>query len=343
MPNTTVLSGARANSSIDKLLARLTENNKQMVAWSDRQGDTGIGAWAIPALARVEGIAKCPAPSDSGGVLSMPLLVIRNWAELFENNRTRELKKLDWLPLPNDLSSDGYTELITHKRGPSHFAVWIVLLQLASRCEPRGFLLRSNGLAHDFGSISRVTRIPVKLIEEAVQRLLDIGWLETKELSGEISHPAAAKPQEPDASRARVPEGKERREENAPTYAQPDAEACGLPVDRLFDAAEVFLRMWARHPKRSDRILAEQVFTQLLAEFPVDPAGRARQIEQGHATWCASDDWQREGGRFAPKLVNFLRSGDWAEVPRGANALEDGIRSADEVLRERSAHVEIDT
>lgn len=120
------------------------------------------------------------------------------------------------------------------------------------------------------------------------------------------------------------------------------ASASALPTGACaqFDAPTVFSRIWQRHPKHSDRIPAEQMFAQLIGEYPVDPADRARQIEQGHAAWCASDDWQREGGRFAPKLVNFLRSGDWAEDPRSANVFQDGIRSADEVLRERSAHAE---
>lgn len=227
----------------------------------------------------------------------MPLLVIRDWTDLFENNRTRELKKLDWLPLPNDLSSDGYTELITHRRGPSHFAVWIVLLQMASRCEPRGFLIRSNRVAHDFASISRVTRMPVKLIAEAVERLLAIGWLETKELSDEISHPAAPKPQETDASRARVPEGKERREGVAPTCAHPTAEECGLPVDQFFE------ERYALHPKKGHRTAAEQ----RMSDVPgIATAGEQAEFVRVHNAWISSEEWRWKNGAKAPHFDEWI-------------------------------------
>jgi hypothetical protein len=38
---------------------------------------------------------------------------IVDWDELFENSRTRQMKKMTWVPLPNKHDGDGYTELMT--------------------------------------------------------------------------------------------------------------------------------------------------------------------------------------------------------------------------------------
>lgn len=86
-----------------------------------------------------------------------------------------------WVPVQNKMDSDGYTDLITHENGPAHFAVWIILLQLASRSQVRGTLLRDGGKPHDLESISRVSRIPSNIIGEAIPRLTSISWLELQD------------------------------------------------------------------------------------------------------------------------------------------------------------------
>lgn len=124
---------------------------------------------------------------------------IAGWADRFENNRTREMKSMAWLPLPNQLDGDGYTELLDHDNGAAHYAAWVCLLAIASRCDPRGTLLRDcrtlprdaavtpqEGAEHELGqrrphdarSLSRMSRIPVEVYEEAIPRLIAIGWLE---------------------------------------------------------------------------------------------------------------------------------------------------------------------
>lgn len=104
---------------------------------------------------------------------------IVGWDKHFENNRTRELKKLDWVPIPNKHDGDGYTMLIEHPHGVSHFGVWCLIVQVASKCHPRGTLARDNGEGHDAASLSRMLRVPPQVIGAALARLLDpVGWLE---------------------------------------------------------------------------------------------------------------------------------------------------------------------
>jgi len=104
---------------------------------------------------------------------------IKDWDKHFENNRTRELKRLLWVPFPNKQDGDGYTELIMQKDGAAYFGSWCAICQVASKCDPRGTLLRDSKKPHDLTSLSRITRIPIKVLRPAIERLLNIGWLES--------------------------------------------------------------------------------------------------------------------------------------------------------------------
>lgn len=131
---------------------------------------------------------------------------IVDWGKHYENYRTRELKALSWVPLPNKHDGDGYTELVNHPNGAAHFGAWCALVQLASRCHNgdtsvvstekhrfnakydstdhpfgRGILLRENGEGHDERSLERITRIPSEVWKEALPRLLSIGWIKNYE------------------------------------------------------------------------------------------------------------------------------------------------------------------
>lgn len=124
----------------------------------------------------------------------MKLYKIRDWNEKYENNRTRELKKLDWLPIPNKQDGDGYTLVMEHKDGAAIFGAWIACAQIASRCEPRGTLLRDGKKPHDSASISRMSRIPVKIIEAMLELVSspDVNWLEINEITTECDNPASS-------------------------------------------------------------------------------------------------------------------------------------------------------
>lgn len=146
---------------------------------------------------------------------------IRDWQSRFENNRTRELKYLEWVKFPNpmlDGGGDTYADLMNHPNGAAHFGFWVACVFLASRSQVRGTLLRDSGAPHCRSSIALTCRIPAPLCEEAAGRLVELGWLEelpytkqtTYEHAGKSPHPAgiphepATIPQEPAASRARA-------------------------------------------------------------------------------------------------------------------------------------------
>lgn len=105
---------------------------------------------------------------------------IKDWAQNFENNRTRDMKQMAWLPLPVKLSGSGYVALMEHKNGPAIFGVWIALLELASQSTRRGELSRGNGAPLDEKLIATAIRMKEKLVREALLVLCseEIGWIE---------------------------------------------------------------------------------------------------------------------------------------------------------------------
>lgn len=131
------------------------------------------------------------------------LLRVRDWDSLYENNRTRSLKKLGWVPVPNRHDGDGYSQLVEHPAGAAHFGAWSVIIQVASRCDPRGTLIRDNGAPHTAASIARMTRISAEVFDAALPRLVEIGWLEAVENTAISKHPSAGIPHD-DAPQART-------------------------------------------------------------------------------------------------------------------------------------------
>lgn len=129
----------------------------------------------------------------------MNLYAIRDWDTIYENNRTRELKTLAWVPIPNNHDSDGYTLLLSHKNGAALFGAWIACVQVASRCDPRGTLLRRSGIPHDAASLSRITRIEQAVIEQMLSIAdRELKWLVCNDLRVDAGIPqeGATIPQE---------------------------------------------------------------------------------------------------------------------------------------------------
>jgi hypothetical protein len=129
------------------------------------------------------------------------LIRVRDWDRLYENNRSRDMKRTNWFPAPNDLSADSYVELVSHEDGAAHFGVWIALLMVASRAKPRGSLVWEDGRPHTEESLARLTRLPEVIVSTAIERLLAIGLLESggdksRRKSKLTPHPSAGIPQD---------------------------------------------------------------------------------------------------------------------------------------------------
>jgi hypothetical protein len=149
----------------------------------------------------------------------IPLLRIRGWDELHENNRTREIARLAYVLVQNDLADDDYISLTDHPEGAAHLGGWMAIRMVASRVPRpyRGYLRRNDGRAHDARSLALATRLPIQLFEILIPRLLNIGLLEDatakpRKSKSLPSHHGAAKPQE---GAAKPQEGAAKPQEGA--------------------------------------------------------------------------------------------------------------------------------
>lgn len=192
----------------------------------------------------------------------MQVYRITNWNEHFENNRTRELKVLSWIPVPNKQDGDGYTELMDHKNGVAHFGCWHAILQVASKCDPRGTLLRDGKRAHDLASLSRITRISTSILKAAIERLLIIGWLEV------YDNPAL--PCDNPAIECRPPEGKEGKGKKGREDAVFD-----IPLELNTPEFKKAWEDWIQHRKEIKKALTVQSVKMQMGDFVKWGAPRA--------------------------------------------------------------------
>jgi hypothetical protein len=177
------------------------------------------------------------------------MIEIVDWDKYYENNRTRELKQMQWVPMPNHHDGDGYTALLDHPNGTAHFGAWCALIQVASRCgnpaggcgntAGRGILMRKGGEAHDPASLARITRIPETIWLEVLPRLVNIGWIKGYEIPQEGAGSSAESRTQVRPSRAQGEwNGMERKNGKKRRIESPAADAAIVKTDPLYHGIE---------------------------------------------------------------------------------------------------------
>lgn len=272
----------------------------------------------------------------------MRLYRITDWDRHFENNRTREIRVMQWLPVPNKQDGDGYTELLDHPDGAAHFGAWVALLQVASKCDPRGTLLRdARGSAappHDALSLSRMTRIPISVIDAAIARLIDIGWIELIERDlADTPHLHAVLPQRPAADGKAKPQrhavlshegaafqnGREwkGREQNVQRAREARTPSPGAPGTQERDVEREFEQLIATYPRKTHVPQAQRAYLRALPELP--PLERLLETVRA---WSTTPEWREQGGRFTPRLDSWLDRRGWNEPVPVARPTFGGIQ-----------------
>lgn len=114
----------------------------------------------------------------------MTLYKIRGWSGFYENCASRKLKKLDWVAICNKPDGENFAKIVAHPEGAVIFAGFITLLQLASRCCPRGTLIKSDNSPHTPISMAFKCRCPVEWFTVSLPFLVDnTDWLEIEEVN----------------------------------------------------------------------------------------------------------------------------------------------------------------
>lgn len=248
---------------------------------------------------------------------------IANWAGIYENNRTRELKHMDWVPIPNKMDGDGYTELVSHPDGAAHLGAWLAIVEVASKCDPRGTLLREGGKPHDSSSLARMSRLPQHVFESVIPRAIHIGWLTSEVVASSmdtaIPHKGAGMPQEGAAKSQASDYGTERNgtEEKPPNplAGEPSPETAKGPhgADADPPGFEVFWQEWPVHRRKANRAGCCRRWKR--GELEAD----AEQVLAGLRRWKVSPDWQKDGGAYIPAPLVWLNQERW-KVPAEAFA-----------------------
>ncbi len=104
-------------------------------------------------------------------------LAVTDWEENFENSRSRVMKTARWVSMPNRHDGLRYSRMVKHKDGAELFAAWILIVEVASKCERRGVLAHSDGSPMTADDLAEITRAPVKWFLKAIPYLLGIRWL----------------------------------------------------------------------------------------------------------------------------------------------------------------------
>ena len=170
---------------------------------------------------------------------------IHGWSEVFEKNRTRELKTMIWVAMPTKHDSDGFTELMDHVNGTAHYGAWCLMVQVAAKSRPRGTLMRDCGTSHNPESLSRLTRAPASVFKAAIPRLVSIGWLEVYDNPAGIPQASRRHPAPSCGLPAATGEestGEEKREQN-----KKGADAPVLPDVLDTDAFRAAWGEWVKH------------------------------------------------------------------------------------------------
>ena len=235
-----------------------------------------------------------------------PTYRIRDWSEHFENNRTRDMKRMAWVPIPVKLAGDGYTEMVQGKDGAAIYGAWIACVLAAASCETRGTLLRDNGTAHDATSLSRITRISPSVIAAMLDRAQVVGWIE---VAGGCGMPAGI----PQEGAAKLPslESDPRESEGILHTATAAASATGR-VSKTEWTGKAFAGFWEAYPRKVAKAAARKAWAALL------PNNGNR--EKARERWTAIMDllerrlgeWESRPEDKIPHPASWLRSEEFS-------------------------------
>ena len=107
------------------------------------------------------------------------LYEIRDWDTRYENSRTRTMALMRWVPVPNRHDGEAYVELMSRRDGTQLLGAWLQVLQVASKCRPRGVLIQRHGEPHTAQTIARLSHGKSYIINKALTVLSHpaIGWV----------------------------------------------------------------------------------------------------------------------------------------------------------------------
>lgn len=171
--------------------------------------------------------------------MSHPLYTVKDWDSVYENSRSRAVSDLKWVSIPNKHDGEGYGLVMEQEDAAELFAAWVLIIQVASKCQRRGTLARDDGSPLTARSLAMKTRAPEAWFAKALKFFTHKTlWLEC--------HPAITEPSPCHHSPVTVPspahqvsadriEGNrigENRNEGNPSLPSSETYVLSPPLDR---------------------------------------------------------------------------------------------------------------
>lgn len=230
----------------------------------------------------------------------MKLYSIRRWNELFENAQSRAVENCRWVAIPNRHDGENFSKIMSEKDGAIIFSAWILMVQIASKCTPRGTLVKHDGSPHSSLSLSLKTRAPSVWFEKGFDYLENhTDWLYVKEFTSEqqqtdrrLSGDCMATDSEGNGRNGM--EGKE--------------------IHGLFD------QFWAAYPKKRAKVAAVKAFSKNGCDKFMTGILKAIEVQK------QSGQWRKNGGQFIPHPATWLNQQRWndqmeVEIKTRGNAI----------------------
>lgn len=104
-----------------------------------------------------------------------------------------------------------------------------------------------------------------------------------------------------------------------------DSDSCFVFGGGAGEPDEIFGRVMKRHPKQAAPNYAETAFFEICSASD-DPSKMALKLDKQHVKWCAHWKTSNTKSQFVPKLMDWLKGGDWKNEPQTTEANDDGYR-----------------
>jgi hypothetical protein len=234
---------------------------------------------------------------------------IIEWDKHYENNRSRQVERLHWVSVPNRHDGEGYSLIMADTRAAEIFAAWILIVQVASKCHPRGSLVRDDGTPMSLRAISLKTRGDLKWFEYAIPKLLEVGWIQP--LTTEC-HLGAPRRQVTDANL--TPPCEEGREENGKKEENsltPSGRKKGIPDSVLHAFTQIGRKKTTAWTDKELTAYRKLKLTEEDAVRDIALFAKAREAGWGYHrkdTITLLNNWQTEIERADDFLGSFARA-----------------------------------
>jgi hypothetical protein len=107
----------------------------------------------------------------------------------------------------------------------------------------------------------------------------------------------------------------------------------GRQAELSFEIRDWFERQYARHPKKADRVLAEQQISEAIRLGKITMAD----CERVHIAWCESEEWRwKNGAKVKQTYAQWITDEGYRYMPNGHTKTESPYETPEQ-MRDREA------